>query len=401
MDLINLGIIFVILIAVMLLRKPLYISLGLAILAVILLYRIPIQEVGGILTRGIFSRSTILLVLAFYAITFLQRMLEKRDRLTMAEIAVSNLFQSRRVNAMVIPFLIGFLPSPGAVLIAKPIVDKAVGDSLPVEETTVITSYYRHISESFLPTYASVMLAIQLSGVSISSFVLAMLPVVVILFALGYFIYVRKVPSDTGLPPSGDRKQDLINFLRGIWPILLAVVLIVSFSMPVVLALIPVIILYFFVEKFSFKEITPFFKSAFEKRMTFIVIAAMVFREALAFSGMIERLPSYFTGLPIPVEMVFAILMFVGTLIAGTQAMIAIVVPLAFSAIPDGGLALLILLMSLSYIAMQISPTHVCLGIVTEAYKTSFASLVKKTIPLMIPFIVVIFAYFYLLRAVF
>lgn len=71
MDLINLGIIFVILIAVMLLRKPLYISLGLAILAVILLYRIPIQEVEGILTRGIFSRSTILLVLAFYAITFL------------------------------------------------------------------------------------------------------------------------------------------------------------------------------------------------------------------------------------------------------------------------------------------------------------------------------------------
>ena len=50
---------------------------------------------------------------------------------------------------------------------------------------------------------------------------------------------------------------------------------------------------------------------------------------------------------------------------------------------------------------MQISPTHVCLGIVTEAYKTSFASLVKKTIPLMIPFIVVFFAYFYLLRAVF
>ena len=85
MDIINLGIIFVILIAVMLLRKPLYISLGLAILAVILLYRIPIQEVGGILTghQPLYHPPGAGILCHYLPAANA----EKRDRLTMAEIA--------------------------------------------------------------------------------------------------------------------------------------------------------------------------------------------------------------------------------------------------------------------------------------------------------------------------
>ncbi|WP_206811596.1 hypothetical protein [Paradesulfitobacterium ferrireducens] len=40
---------------------------------------------------------------------------------------MSGLFNSRRVNAMVAPFVIGLLPSAGAVLIAAPIVNNAGG----------------------------------------------------------------------------------------------------------------------------------------------------------------------------------------------------------------------------------------------------------------------------------
>ena len=106
----------------------------------------------------------------------------------LAEKAISRIFNSRRVNAMVVPFIIGMLPSAGAVLIASPIVVSAAGEYLDKDETTFATSYFRHISEAFVPTYSSIILALSLTGVSMSGFVLAMIPLVFALFLIGYFI---------------------------------------------------------------------------------------------------------------------------------------------------------------------------------------------------------------------
>lgn len=96
---------------------------------------------------------------------------------------------------MLAPFIIGLLPSVSAVLIAAPIVKNSAGDSLSTEEKAFVTSYYRHISEAFLPTYASILLALNLSGIQATRFVFAMLPIVAILFILGYVFYVKKFPK--------------------------------------------------------------------------------------------------------------------------------------------------------------------------------------------------------------
>jgi integral membrane protein (TIGR00529 family) len=400
MDLIYFAVVFFVIVAIMLLRKPLYLALGAAILVTLILYRIPIKEFGPLFLNGVLGRRSLELIAAFYSITFLQRMMEKRGRLVLAEESVNKLFNSRRVNAILVPALIGFLPSPGAVLIAKPIVDKAAGKDLNIEERAFVTSFYRHISEAFLPTYTSIILALQLSGVSVNHFLLSMIFPVVILILLGYLFYVRKIPKRITMSSSENKKQDLVNLFIGVWPILLAVMLILLLGIPVYLAVIPVIVLYFLVEKFRFTEVKPFFKSAFEMRMILIVIVVMIFNQVLQYTGMISRLPSYLEGQSIPPVLIFAGLMLLGVLVAGGQAMITLVIPLAFAAIPDGGVALLVLLMSLNYIAMQISPTHICLGIICEAYKIPFGSLVKKTLPIMLVFIVFIMGYYLLLSHV-
>ncbi|GAB6174185.1 hypothetical protein JCM15765_36630 [Paradesulfitobacterium aromaticivorans] len=77
--------------------------------------------------------------------------------------------------------------------------------------------------------------------------------------------------------------------------------------------------------------------------------------------------------------------------------MIALSLPLAFAAIPTVGVALLIFLMSLSYIAMQISPTHICLAIVTEEFQTSMFDLVKSTLPILVIFMIAASVYSYIL----
>lgn len=401
MDIIKLVLIFTCIIVVMKFNKPLYLSISAGIAATIILYRINLLQSFKLMATAAFSKDTIYLVLAFYSITFLQRMLEKRGHLMLAEKSLSNLFDSRRVNAMVAPFVIGLLPSPGAVLIAAPIVNNAGGDYITKEEKTFVTSYFRHISELFLPTYSSILIALNLSNIDMTAFVLGMLPMVVTLFLLGYFFYVRKIPKETGLLKSDDNMQDIKNLIISLWSIVLTIVIILIFKIPVHLAVIPVIILSGIFNKFMFKEIRPMFKSAFEVRMIFITVVIMIFKEILTYSGVIQRLPSYFSLLPIPPAVIFALIFFVGTLIAGSQATIALAMPLAFATIPNGGLGLMICLMCMTYIASQVSPTHICLAIVVEEYGIQFKDLVKKTVPILISFVLICSIYSYLVFILF
>ena len=397
MDLIKLFAVFFLIVATLKLKKPLYVSILTGIAGTSLLYGVGFIQTVQIMGISSVSPITITLILAFYSITFLQRMLEKREKLILAEKALCGIFNSRRVNAMLAPFIIGLLPSAGAVIIACPIVDNAGGEYISKEDKTFITSYYRHISEAFLPTYSSILLALQLSGVDMSAFVLLMLPMALILFVLGYYMYVKKIPVETGLPNSTNKKEDLKNLILSIWPILLAIIGILAMKIQVHVAVAIVIVINFITGKFSWKEIQPMFFSAFEKKLIFNTIVIMMFKDVLTYTGVIDRLPENFAGLPVPPVIIFALVFLVGTIIAGTQAIIALGIPLAFAAMPNGGLPLMVLLMSMTYIAMQVSPTHICLAIVTEEFKTSYIELVKKTVPVMALFLLVLSGYSFVL----
>ena len=401
MDIVKLILIFACIMIVVKFNKPLYLSIAAGAAVTIILYGINPVTALRLAAIGTFNKDTIYLVLAFYSITFLQRMLEKRGHIILAEEALSNLFNSRRVNAMVAPFVIGLLPSAGAILLAAPIVDNAVENYITKEERTFVTSYFRHISELFLPTYSSVLLALNLSGVDMTAFVVGMLPMVIILFYLGYFFYVRKIPKDTGMPKSMDKPREIKNLLVSLWSIALSILIILIFKIPVHLAVIPVIILSIILNKFSLKEIQPMFISAIETKLIMTTVVIMIFKEILTFTGIIERLPAYFSVLPVPSAVIFALIFFFSPLVAGSQATIALAVPLAYAAIPTGGAPLMILLMCMLYISMQVSPTHICLAIITEHYGTSFIDLVEKTIPIVIAFVLISSVYSYLIYLVF
>ncbi len=397
MDIIKLVAVFAIIVVVMRMNKPLYISVTVGSIATALLYGIGFSDLIQALRIGIIGGDTIMLVLAFYSITFLQRMLEKRGHLIQAEKSLTNIFNSRRINAMIAPFIIGLLPSAGAVLIASPIVDTAAGNDLTQEEKTFVTSFYRHISEAFLPTYASIILAVNLSGLEMTSFILGMLPMIGILFFLGYIFYVRKIPKVEERLEGIIKTHEIKRLFEALWTIMLSITIILVFGTPVHLSVIPVIILSYFINKFRYKEIRSMFYTAFETKLILTTVVIMVFKELLTATGVIESLPDYFSAMAVPPVVIFGLIFFFGTLVAGSKAMIALALPIAFATIPGGGISLLVFLMSINYIAMQISPTHICLAIITEEHGTSFISLVRKTMPVLVSFVLIASAYSYLL----
>lgn len=364
-----------------------------------MVYRVPLQNIFEILKAGIISRTTLLLILSFYAITFLQRMMEKRDHLKLAEESLTNLFGSRRLNAMVAPFIIGLLPAVGAVLMARPIVDQAAADDLNAEERCFVTSFYRHISESFLPTYPSIILAIELSGVPLPRFVLAMLPLVLLLFILGFIFYIRKIPKTAGFKAT-NRRKSWQNLIISLWGIVSAIILILAFQWPVYLALAPILVLSVFVNRFSWQELRPMFISAFEWKLVLTLLSIMVFKELLVFTGVVDSLAAFFGSIALPPIVIFGLLFFFGTILTGAQAMIAMMLPVTVTTLGQN-LGVLVFIMSMTFIASQVSPSHICLGVITESYGLPFTSLVKKTVTVMLSFILLSALYSYVLSVVF
>lgn len=397
MELIYLAVIFLAIVLGLTFKRPLYQAILIAVILAVILYKIPFLEFIKMARSASLNSQTIYLLLAFYIITYLQRMMEDKEMLMLAEISLEQMFHSKRVNAMAAPFIVGLLPSPGAVLIAAPIVDAAADDNLNANEKTFVTSYYRHISELFMPTYAAILLALKLTGVDMTAFVVSMLPMVFALFLLGFVFYVKKIPKNKTAENEQNKKDAVYSFFKALWPIGLTTILILVLKIQVFYAVLPAIFLMMFIHKFTLSQLKKFAVKAFEAKMLLTVIVVMIFKAVLEYSHVIETLPEVFGILPIPITAVFSIIIFLGTIVAGSQAMIAMMLPLAFSAIPGAGLGELVLFMSICYIAMQVSPTHICLAIITEHYKTSFLSLVVKTLPIVLSFIIIASLYSYIL----
>lgn len=127
MEILKLFLVFAIIVFVLKLKKPLYLSIITATVAAAFLFQLPIGLFFSILFKAAISWNTISILLVFYLITFLQRMLEKRGSLNMAQQSLDRLFNNRRFTASLAPLFLGLLPSASVVVICGEIVQKNVG----------------------------------------------------------------------------------------------------------------------------------------------------------------------------------------------------------------------------------------------------------------------------------
>ena len=401
LSLIKLAVIFGVIIVLLAFKRPLNLVMAIASVLVVILYALPAATVLPAVRDGVLSYNTINALLVLYCITYLQRMMESRNQLAGCQNAMNGLFNNRRINASVVPFLLGCLPAASTVLICGPIVRDAVGDSLSTEEKAAATSYFRHISEAFLPTYSGILIAISITDglVTPATFVIGMLPVVLALFAAGWLVFLRKVPKDTGMVIDQPKSFYLKLLVKSIWPIFLSIALILVFNAPVWAAVMICIVLEFFLHKFSVKEITPFFRTAFEGNLMLNTIMVMVFSALLKTTGVVNLLPTYLSKLPIPNFLVWALIFAIGTLVGGSMTIYVLCIPMAIASVGGASFySLFLLLMSVSYIVMQVNPTHICLTLCADDYKIPLASLIVKAVPVVVVATVICFGYYGILQ---
>lgn len=401
MKLLYLATVFLTVIGLLTLRRPLYQALLGSLVMAVLLYRIPLTDVMSCTLNVFQTWDTASILVILYLITYLQRMMESRKQIKLAQEDLNGIFHNRRVNAAGAPLFIGLLPSAAAMVLCSDIVRDATDGYLDPTEQAFLASWFRHIPESTLPTYASVLLMVSLSGGDISLFTLGMVVPVLTLVLLGYLPYLRKLPKDPGTPKSQDRRKDVLHLLQHVWPLLLILVLILVLKMAVVPAVLLTIAAEAVVCRFLPKELLAIIPNAFDTQLLVSTFLVLVLKELIAWSGVLQLLPEALAVLPIPTYAVFALVFFLGGIISGPKGITALGTPMAFAAIPNGGAPLMVLLMCMCHAASQISPTHVCLFVAADQFHVSLGKLIKKTLPFVLIFCALMLGYYQILLLVF
>lgn len=400
MALIKVLIIFVVILALLNKRLPLYLAMIFGSLLMIVMFRLPLATAGQTALHTLTGWDVWSVNLAMYVISVLVYELDLRHRFEDAQRAMNGLMRDPRLKTSLACMFIGLMQGPATVTICGGMVDTMAGDHLKNDEKAAVATYLRHISEAMVPTFTGVIVACSISGISISSFFVWMLPMALLTLLAIYLVYLRRVPRTVG--ETGRSKKECVRLLlRSLWSLLLAIAVIIVFSLPTWAVVAVVAAVNALVEKFSAQEVRDAVVKGFGLKSLLGITMTYVFKDLLVLSGVIDVLPTYFEHLPIPVFLVLVILYAFGTLVAGSSAAAAAFIPLAYTMIPDGGAFLLALLMSVSFASSQLSPTHICTAIISDYFGVTFFATVKKLLPLFLLTVLIACGYYMLLTAVF
>ncbi|MDO4581444.1 MAG: DUF401 family protein [Bacillota bacterium] len=383
MELLKLILIFVLIIAFLGFKKPMYVVMLGASVLLALLFAMPAKQFLLVFGGSLISSSTLVLVAIVWLVMIMEGMMNERGFMQKILTALDALFHSRRIDLAMMPMIIGFLPSAGGALFSAPLVAKAAeGLGLAPEKKALVNIYFRHIMELFFPTYPALIIAAQLSGLPMFNLVKLLFPVTVVAFCIG-LLMLREVKSvKTERAGEGSRWKLLGAFLLSIWPFLLLITLIMAARLEAVTAVLITTVCVAVFLKVTPRELPRMVLKVTKWKLLLIIITVMAFKDVLLSSGAVDQLPEIVGRLPISPLFAFSILALFISLITGLPISAnAIIIPLASAAIPGIADTAIALLVISSYVGAQLTPLHLCITISAEYFEANLQKVILRSLP--------------------
>ena len=160
----------------------------------------------------------ILLIMIFMLVWLSSQMKESRIMEDLVTSLKSRL--SGKMLFIAVPAVIGLIPMPGGALFSAPLVDNCDTDkSIQNELKSQINYWFRHIWEYWLPLYAGVILAVQITGLEIWQIACVNFPITVFSIIGGYLLLLRKLK----VPAADNSKKKKLPVLTHLMPIIIIV----------------------------------------------------------------------------------------------------------------------------------------------------------------------------------
>ena len=285
---------------------------------------------------------------------------------------------SKKSSLMMIPALFGLLPVPGGALMSAPIVQQI--DSEEEANTKVsINVWYRHMLIMVYPLSSALIIASKLININLYILVLGLVPSLILMWLIGYFLLVRKVT-----PFTEQRERDLKRAFRNLLPIFIAPVLdfigrtFFNFPVPEVFLLIGLILSIWLALKFGKMKVSSV-KMISKKmkiwRFPLIIFSMFIFLEVFVLSGAPEEIAS----VDLSVFHLILIGFFLGVGTGRIQLPISILIPIYLAQFTVSTMPLLdfIFIYTSVFIGYLITPLHPCVAYSTEYFETKFLKVIK------------------------
>lgn len=341
------------------------------------------------------------LVGALYLVICLEIELRKSGCLAGMVEALSRMFSSRRFTLAVMPAFLGLLPSIGGARFSAPIVEEASkGFEAKPEDKAAINFWFRHIFEFSSPLVPGMILACGIAGVKIGDLIVHLGWLTIVAFILGWIVMVRGLKQTVATRTevsSEEAKRHNMDFVLSLTPVIANVVLMVAFGLQasvsmiiVVVAMIPLLMI--FNRHVSVKEV---FIGALDYKMFANVICILLFIALLESTGVLALLVAAFESSPLPVPVIIGFLSFIIGLLTGiSQGHVAIMMPIV-AGISMGDLDLVGVAMVFGVAGQMVTPTHLCLTITVDYFKSDFFKTLKPVLWAQIPLAIIFIAVSY------
>lgn len=324
------------------------------------------------------------LLLCLYFVMCLEVELRKSGSLHGMVVTLRNIFSSNKVTLAFMPAFLGLLPSLGGARFSAPIVQEASeGIAVDDEQKSAINLWFRHIFEFSNPLMPGVILACGIANVSIGDLIDQVGWVTILCFVLGWIFLI--VPLQITDPEKAtntqhDRTIDWKSLILAFGPIVTSFLLIVAFDVQAALAMGLVVVafipLYFWFKRpISVKSV---FTESLDKKLFFNVVCILYFIQLLTVIGTLDEIVNVFNNSALPQAVIIACLSFIFGVMTGMgQGYIAIVMPIVALMAP-GNIVLVGIAMVYGMAGQMVTPTHLCILVTVEYFKSRLWKTIGK-----------------------
>ena len=324
------------------------------------------------------------LLLCLYFVMCLEVELRKSGSLHGMVVTLRNIFSSNKVTLAFMPAFLGLLPSLGGARFSAPIVQEASeGIAVDDEQKSAINLWFRHIFEFSNPLMPGVILACGIANVSIGDLIDQVGWVTILCFVLGWIFLIvplKITDPEKATNTQHDRTIDWKSLILAFGPIVTSFLLIVAFDVQAALAMGLVVVafipLYFWFKRpISVKSV---FTESLDKKLFFNVVCILYFIQLLTVIGTLDEIVNVFNNSALPQVVIIACLSFIFGVMTGMgQGYIAIVMPIVALMAP-GNIVLVGIAMVYGMAGQMVTPTHLCILVTVEYFKSRLWKTIGK-----------------------
>ncbi|MCK4888602.1 MAG: DUF401 family protein, partial [Candidatus Aminicenantes bacterium] len=318
-------------------------------------------------------------------ITMIQKQEKMFDQLLSS---LRSILRNNKIVSMAAPSIIGLLPMPGGALVSAPLVEKTTEKmAMSGEFKTFLNYWFRHIWEFVWPIYAGLLLFEAMSGIPLKKIILAQAPYTILNIISGVIIlslYMRKnnIPN-LRLKNTSTIKRTAADFLWGIWPVLIIIILFFALSVPLYISLVLTSVLLTLIKKIRLKNIMKMLFSPLMGKTMLLITSVLVFQRIIYLSNVFGSAASGQISFSFLIFLCFLISFSIGFLTGVNTAYIAISYPILLPLIQHlpNFFDLSIYIYVIGFSGILLSPVHLCLVLTNEYFNSNLLKVYKYLFP--------------------